>query len=132
MHHAALLLGYDVALGQGGKGIFRYLDEFDIGTEIGRTVRNGKPEEREGAVEALIPELCLRQLNPGRPAAAAAAGPGGWPGAGAAGAGSIRCMLPAPGSAPRGRPPGLAQAPKPAKPRKPPKRRMLRLYWDAN
>ena len=59
MHHAALLLGYDIALGHGREGIFRYLDEFDIGTEIGRTVRYGKPEEREGAVEALILELCL-------------------------------------------------------------------------
>jgi hypothetical protein len=59
MHHAALLLGYDIALGHGREGIFRYLDEYDIGTEIGRTVRYGKPEEREGAVEALILELCL-------------------------------------------------------------------------
>ena len=59
MHHAALLLGYDIALGHGREGIFRYLDEFDIGTEIGRSVRYGKPEEREGAVEALILELCL-------------------------------------------------------------------------
>ena len=59
MHHAALLLGYDIALGHGHEGIFRYLDEFDVGTEIGRAVRYGKPEEREGAVEALILELCL-------------------------------------------------------------------------
>ena len=59
MHHAALLLGYDIALGHGREGIFRYLDEFDIGSEIGRTVRYGKPDEREGAVEALILELCL-------------------------------------------------------------------------
>ena len=33
--------------------------EFYIGTEIGRTVRYGQPGEREGAVEALILELCL-------------------------------------------------------------------------
>jgi hypothetical protein len=59
MHHAALLLGYDIALGHGREGIFRYLNEFDIGTEIGRSVRYGKPAEREGAVEALILELCL-------------------------------------------------------------------------
>jgi hypothetical protein len=59
MRHAALLLGYDIALGHGREGIFRYLDEFDIGTEIGRSVRYGKPEEREGAVETLILELCL-------------------------------------------------------------------------
>src|SRR3984885_12106304 len=59
MHHAALLLGYDIALGHGREGIFQYLDEFDIGTEIGRSVRYGKPEEREGAVEALILDLCL-------------------------------------------------------------------------
>ena len=36
--------------GAGREGIFRYLPEFDIGTEIGRWVRYGKPEEREGAV----------------------------------------------------------------------------------
>jgi len=48
MRHAALLLGYDIALGHGREGIFRHLDEFDIGTEIGRSVRYGKPEEREG------------------------------------------------------------------------------------
>ena len=59
MRHAALLLGYDIALGHGREGIFRYLDEFDTGTEIGRSVRYGRPEEREGAVEALILELCL-------------------------------------------------------------------------
>ena len=59
MRHAALLLGYDIALGHGREGIFRYLDEFNIGTEIGRTVRYGQPGEREGAVEALILELCL-------------------------------------------------------------------------
>ena len=59
MRHAALLLGYDIALGHGREGIFRYLPEFDVGTEIGRTVRYGKPEEREGAVEALILELCM-------------------------------------------------------------------------
>ena len=69
MHHAALLLGYDIALGHGREGIFRYLDEFDIGTEIGRTVRYGKPEEREGAVEALILELCLYSYAMGRLAA---------------------------------------------------------------
>jgi hypothetical protein len=28
MHHAALLLGYDIALGHGREGFFRYLDEF--------------------------------------------------------------------------------------------------------
>lgn len=59
MHHAALLLGYDIALGHGREGFFRYLDEFQIGTELGRTVRYGRPEEREGAVEALIMELGL-------------------------------------------------------------------------
>ena len=59
MRHAALLLGYDIALGHGREGIFRYLDEFEIGTEIGRSVRYGEPGEREGAVEALILELCL-------------------------------------------------------------------------
>jgi hypothetical protein len=59
MRHAALLLGYDIALGHGREGIFRYLDEFNIGTEIGRAVRYGQPGEREGAVEALILELCL-------------------------------------------------------------------------
>jgi len=59
MRHAALLLGYDVALGHGREGVFRYLDEFQVGTQLGRTVRYGKPAEREGAVEALIMELCL-------------------------------------------------------------------------
>jgi hypothetical protein len=59
MRHAALLLGYDIALGHGHEGIFRYLDEFDTGSEIGRLVRYGKPGDREGAVEALILELCL-------------------------------------------------------------------------
>jgi hypothetical protein len=59
MHHAALLLGYDIALGHGREGVLRYLDEFNTGTEIGRTVRYGKPEERERAVEALILELCM-------------------------------------------------------------------------
>jgi hypothetical protein len=59
MHHAALLLGYDIALGHGREGVFRYLPEFDIGTQLGETVRYGNPEEREGAVEALIMELCL-------------------------------------------------------------------------
>jgi hypothetical protein len=59
MHHAALLLGYDIALGHGRPGIFRYLDEFSVGTEIGQAVRYGKQQEREGAVEALILELCL-------------------------------------------------------------------------
>jgi hypothetical protein len=59
MHHAALLLGYDIALGHGREGFFRYLDEFQVGTELGRTVRYGRPEERVGAAEALIMELCL-------------------------------------------------------------------------
>ncbi len=59
MHHAALLLGYDIALGHGREGIFRYLPEFAVGTELGETVRYGNPEAREGAVEALIMELCL-------------------------------------------------------------------------
>jgi hypothetical protein len=59
MHHAGLLLGYDIALGHGREGLLRYLDEFQIGTELGRTVQYGKPEERDGAVEALIMELCL-------------------------------------------------------------------------
>lgn len=59
MHHAALLLGYDIALGHGREGIFRHLPEFAVGTELGQTVRYGNPEEREGAIEALIMELCL-------------------------------------------------------------------------
>ena len=59
MHHAALLLGYDIALGHGREGVFRHLPEFGIGTQLGETVRHGNPEEREGAVEALIMELCL-------------------------------------------------------------------------
>lgn len=59
MHHAAPLLGYDIALGHGRDGIFRYLAEFTVGTELGQTVRYGNPDEREGAVEALIMELCL-------------------------------------------------------------------------
>jgi len=59
MRHAALLLGYDIALGHGRPGILRYLDEFSVGTEIGQVVRHGKQQEREGAVEALILELCL-------------------------------------------------------------------------
>jgi hypothetical protein len=59
LHHAALLLGYDMALGHGRPGILRYLDEFSVGSELGRAVRSGKPEEREGAVDALILELCL-------------------------------------------------------------------------
>ncbi len=59
MHHAALLLGYDTALGHGRPGILRHLDEFSVGTELGQAVRYGKPAEREGAVEALIMELCL-------------------------------------------------------------------------
>ena len=45
MRHAALLLGYDIALGHGREGIFRYLDEFDTGTEIGQSVRYGESEE---------------------------------------------------------------------------------------
>lgn len=59
MHHAALLLGYDTALGHGREGVFRHLDEFSVGAELGRTVRYGKAADREGAVEALIMELCL-------------------------------------------------------------------------
>lgn len=59
MHHAALLLGYDIALGHGREGVFRHLPEFTVGTHLGETVRYGNPEEREGAVEALIMELCL-------------------------------------------------------------------------
>jgi hypothetical protein len=59
LRHAALLLGYDIALGHGHRGMLRYLNEFHVGTELGRAVRYGKPEEREGAVEALIMELCL-------------------------------------------------------------------------
>jgi hypothetical protein len=59
MRHAALLVGYDIALGHGREGFFRYLDEFQVGTELGRTVRYGRADEREGAVEALIMELCL-------------------------------------------------------------------------
>lgn len=43
MHHAALLLGYDIALGHGREGVFRRLDEFQVGTELGRAVRYGKP-----------------------------------------------------------------------------------------
>ena len=59
MQHAALLMGYDTALGHGREGFFRHLDEFSVGAELGRTVRYGKAGEREGAVEALIMELCL-------------------------------------------------------------------------
>ena len=59
MHHAALLLGYDTALGHGREGVFRHLDGFHVGAQLGRTVRYGKPAEREGAVEALIMELAL-------------------------------------------------------------------------
>ena len=59
MHHAALLLGYDIALGHGREGVFRHLPEFSTGTQLGEMVRYGNPEEREGAVEALIMELCL-------------------------------------------------------------------------
>jgi len=59
MHHAALLLGYDIALGHGRPGIFRHLPEFTVGTELGRTVRYGTAEESEGAVEALVMELGL-------------------------------------------------------------------------
>lgn len=59
MHHAALLLGYDIALGHGREGVFRHLPESDIGTQLGETVRYRNSEEREGAVEALIMELCL-------------------------------------------------------------------------
>jgi hypothetical protein len=43
MHHAALLLGYDIALGHGREGVFRRLDKFQVGTELGRAVRYGKP-----------------------------------------------------------------------------------------
>jgi hypothetical protein len=59
MRHAALLLGYDVALGHGAESLFRYLDEYQVGTELGRAVRYGEPDERESAVDALILELCL-------------------------------------------------------------------------
>jgi len=59
MHHAALPLGYDIALGHGREGIFRHLPKVAVGTEPGETVRYGNPEEREGAVEPLITELCL-------------------------------------------------------------------------
>jgi hypothetical protein len=59
MHHAALLLGYDTALGHGREGVLRHLDDFQVGAQLGRTVRYGQPAEREGAVEALIMELAL-------------------------------------------------------------------------
>ncbi len=59
MRHAALLLGYDIALGHGRRGVLRYIHEFHVGAELGRAVRYGSPEQREGAVEALIMELCL-------------------------------------------------------------------------
>lgn len=59
MRHAALLLGYDIALGHGRRGLLRYMNEFHVGAELGRTVRYGNPDQREGAVEALIMELCL-------------------------------------------------------------------------
>ena len=59
MHHAALLLGYDIALGRRPRGYLPGLPEFSVGTELGETVRCGNPEEREGAVEAFIMELCL-------------------------------------------------------------------------
>lgn len=59
MRHAALLVGYDIALGHGRRGVLRYLHEFHVGTELGRAVRYGDPQQREGAVEALILELGL-------------------------------------------------------------------------
>ncbi len=59
MRHAALLLGYDTALGHGREGTLRYLDDFQVGARLGRTVRYGSPAQRDGAVEALIMELCL-------------------------------------------------------------------------
>ena len=60
MRHAALLLGYDIAQKLGHEGIFRYLPEFDVGTEIGRTV----PVRRQargtrGRRRGLILELCM-------------------------------------------------------------------------
>jgi hypothetical protein len=42
MDHAALLLGYDIALGHGREGVFRRL-ALQVGTELGRAVRYGKP-----------------------------------------------------------------------------------------
>ena len=60
----SLLLGDDIALGHGREGVLRDSPEFTVGTELGQTVRYGNPEEREGAVEALIMELCLFKLSP--------------------------------------------------------------------
>jgi len=52
LRHAALLLGYDMALGYGHEGLLLGpLHEYSIGNEIGWGVRYGTPIERDEALE---------------------------------------------------------------------------------
>jgi len=52
LRHAALLLGYDMALGYGHEGLLLGpLHEFTTGSEIGLGVRYGTPVERDEALE---------------------------------------------------------------------------------
>jgi len=57
LRHAALLLGYDFALGHGREGVLGCLHEFTVGCELGFGVRYGDTGEQEEAVEALLLEL---------------------------------------------------------------------------
>ena len=62
MRHAALLLGFDLALGYGEEGLLLGpLHEFSVGNELGISVRFGDSDEMRGAVQEFALERGLYQ-----------------------------------------------------------------------
>lgn len=60
MRHAALLLGYEMALGRGQEDLlFGPLHEYSLGNELGGVVRYGDDAERAGAIETIRLEQSL-------------------------------------------------------------------------
>jgi len=59
MRHAALLLGYDLAMGHGREGFLGHLHEHCTGNEIGFGVRYGDAAERDEAAEMMRLECAL-------------------------------------------------------------------------
>jgi hypothetical protein len=59
MRHAALLLGYDLAMGHGREGLLGHLHEHCTGNEIGFGVRYGEAAERDDAAEMMRLECAL-------------------------------------------------------------------------
>ncbi|HUZ38371.1 MAG TPA: hypothetical protein VMV17_18765 [Streptosporangiaceae bacterium] len=68
LRHAALLMGFDMALGYGHEGmLLGPLDEYSIGNEIGWGVRYGTPSERSEALEWFALERHIFKLKAGLP-----------------------------------------------------------------